>query len=190
MEAFRELWIMARPLSGPDAALPAVEPPPDLAIRAFRPGTDDEAWVALNAKAFAHHPEQGSMTVADLRERQAEPWFDAAGFFLAWRGDRLAGFHWTKVHPARHGHPEPVGEVYVLGVDPAEQGDGLGKTLTLVGLSHLRDLGLSEVILYVDADNTPAVKVYAKLGFVKRSADVMYKPQVGYKPQADPTSSA
>lgn len=184
MEAFRELWIMARPLGGADAVPRPAGVLPGVDVRAFRPGTDDDAWVALNAKAFAHHPEQGSMTVADLRERQAEPWFDPAGFFLAWRGDRLIGFHWTKVHPAGPGRPEPVGEVYVLGVDPGEQGGGLGKALMLIGLSYLEDRGLSEVILYVEADNAPAVKVYTKLGFVKRGADVMYQPQV------EPTSSA
>lgn len=166
---FRELWVMARPMRGEGLDLPPVKDLPGIEIRPFRPGVDDEAWVALNAKAFAHHPEQGSMTVEDLRQRMAEPWFDAAGFFLAWRGDRLVGFHWTKVHSAEQG------EVYVVGVDPAEQGGGLGKVLTGVGLGYLRDRGVGEVILYVDGDNGAAVAVYSGLGFVRRSVDVMYR---------------
>lgn len=169
LAAFRELWIMARPAQGAGSELPAAPSIPGIEIRAFRPGVDDEAWVSANAAAFAHHPEQGSMTVEDLRQRMAEPWFDPEGFFLAWRGDRLAGFHWTKTHPG------DVGEVYVVGVDPGEQGNGLGKALTLAGLAYLRDRGVREVILYVDGDNAPAVAVYTKLGFTRRTMDVMYR---------------
>jgi mycothiol synthase len=186
MEVFRELWVLERPLTGPGAELPPIPAVPGVRLAAFRPGVDDEAWLAVNARAFAHHPEQGAMTLDDLRQRMAEPWFDPAGFFLAWRGDRLAGFHWTKVHgsdtadgPDATHHHEPLGEVYVVGVDPDEQGSGLGKALTLAGLHHLRDRGLGEVILYVDADNTAAVQVYTKLGFTRRSADVMYRAVEG-----------
>lgn len=172
LEPVRELWVMSRPLAD---VPPAPTPPDGIRIAAFRPGADDEAWVEVNARAFAHHPEQGSMTVQDLRDRMAEPWFDPEGFFLAWRGAKLAGFHWTKVHDHSAYGDGPVGEVYVVGLDPAEQGHGLGRTLTEVGLRHLHDRGLGEVILYVEADNTPAVAVYTKLGFTRRSADVMYQ---------------
>lgn len=173
LEVARELWIMARPLTAvPPRPGPEIE---GVRIAAFRPGADDEAWVDLNARAFAHHPEQGSMTVEDLHERMAEPWFDPNGFLLAWRGDKLVGFHWTKVHDHSPYGTGPVGEVYVLGVDPAEHGRGLGKALTLAGLEYLRGRGLGEVILYVEADNTPAVAMYRGLGFARRSADVMYR---------------
>lgn len=182
LELFRELWVLDRPLAGPDADLPPIPAVPDIRLAPFRPGVDDEAWLAVNARAFAHHPEQGAMTLDDLRQRMAEPWFDPSGFFLAWRGAHLAGFHWTKVHgstaagsPEATHHHEPIGEVYVVGVDPEEQGGGLGKALTLAGLHYLRDRGLAEVMLYVDADNTAAVEVYTKLGFRRRSADVMYR---------------
>ena len=105
-----------------------------------------------------------------------------AGFFLAVRHDpaeRLVGFHWTKVHAhtrvaGRTAGHEPIGEVYVVGVDPAEQGRGLGRALTLVGLAHLKAAGLPEAMLYVDADNAPAIKVYSALGFRHVDTDVMY----------------
>ena len=171
LELDRELWVMARPL----AEVPPASEIDGVTVAAFRPGIDDEAWIDLNARAFAHHPEQGSMTLDDLRARMAEPWFDPAGFFLAWRGEKLVGFHWTKVHDHSAYGDGPIGEVYVLGVDPAEQGRGLGKALTLIGLEHLRERGLGEVILYVEGDNKPAIAVYGGLGFTRRSADVMYR---------------
>jgi mycothiol synthase len=160
------------------ARLPAPRIPAGVTVRTFRPGADDEAWVALNARAFAAHPEQGAWTLDDLRHRLREPWFDAAGFFVAERDGELVGFHWTKVHGGgaggAHGH-EPIGEVYVVGVDPGEQGSGLGKALTLAGLQHLRGLGLAQAMLYVDADNAAAVGLYSRLGFTHWDTDVMFR---------------
>lgn len=176
--AFRELWQMRRVA---DTPVPAVATPADVRLRTFRPGADDRAWLALNAKAFAHHPEQGAWTAEDLTRRFAEPWFDPAGFFLtedASTGE-LLGFHWTKTHPAT-ADSGPLGEVYVVGVDPAAQGRGLGALLTAVGLRHLAErtvdgVPLAEILLYVDADNEPAVKVYTRLGFRVHTVDVMYR---------------
>jgi mycothiol synthase len=89
----------------------------------------------------------------------------------------MAGFHWTKVHDSR------LGEVYVVGVDPAEQGSGLGRALTLAGLRHLRDLGVPEAMLYVDEDNASAIRMYKGLGFSRASADAMYRRPPGASPR-------
>lgn len=172
----RELWMMRRPSgAGP---LPEQRRPDGVSIVAFEPGRDEDDVVAVNARAFAWHPEQGAMTADDVRRREQEPWFDAAGFLLA-RDDasgRLLGFHWTKRHPdGRSGDGGPVGEVYVVGVDPDAQGRGLGGALTLAGLHHLAGRGLDEVILYVEADNAPAVATYRHLGFEVDAADVSYR---------------
>ena len=169
---FRALLRLRTPL----AAIPAGDQPAPagVSIRTFRPGADEEAWLAVNRRAFAHHPEQGSWTMADLQLRESESWFDPGGFFLAERDGKLVGFHWTKVHPDG-GDGAPIGEVYVVGVDPGQQGGGLGRALTLTGLTHLRRLGLADVMLYVDESNTAAVRMYTALGFTLWSTDAMYR---------------
>ena len=157
----RELWVMRRPVSEP---LPALVVPDDVTVRGYRDEDRDEV-LRVNAAAFAHHPEQGSMDADDLAGRMAEDWFDPAGLLVADDGSGLVGFHWTKQHDAE------LGEVYVVAIDPRAQGRGLGRALTLAGLHHLAGLGLREVLLYVESDNAPAVRVYAGLGFAHADAD-------------------
>jgi mycothiol synthase len=174
LKLFRELQQLRRPLaSGAGQDLPEPRLPDGVTVRTFVPGEDDSAWLAVNAAAFAHHPEQGGLTQRDLDDREAEPWFDPEGFFLAFRGADLVGFHWTKVHPVAE-----IGEVYVLGVAPAEQGSGLGRALTAIGLRHLaEDRGLPTAMLYVDADNAAAVAVYHRIGFTLHETDLMYRTE-------------
>jgi mycothiol synthase len=179
-ERFRALWQMRRPLSEPlaEPVLPAGR-----TLRSFVPGQDEDAWLALNARAFAKHPEQGGWGRPDLERREREPWFDPAGFFIAEKDGVMTGFHWTKVHPSEPGTPGPgIGEVYVVGVDPAEQGSGLGRALTLAGLHHLRDRGAGQAMLYVDEDNAPAIRMYEALGFTRATVDAMYRRHVRQAP--------
>jgi mycothiol synthase len=192
----RALWQMRRSLQ---ARIGKPQLADGITVRTFRVGQDEDAWVSLNQRAFARHPEQGAWTRADLDMREREPWFDPNGFFLAERDGRLVGFHWTKIHggseelgqpragsaeaagdgqavrpaAAGHGH-EAIGEVYVVGVDPAERGTGLGRALTLIGLRYLRGRGQTQVMLYVDETNTPAIGLYESLGFTHWDTDVMF----------------
>jgi len=183
----RELYVMGRPLTAEDAVDPAL--PQGFSVRPFEPGVDDEHWVALNAAAFASHPEQGRLTLTDLHERMAQPWFDPAGLLLVvddTTGDVVA-FHWTKVEPTTP-PAVPRGEVYVVGVDPAYQGRGLGGPVTSLGLAHLARLGLAEVELYVDGDNTAARRTYTRLGFRDTAVHAQYGTQPG-TPSADAPSA-
>jgi mycothiol synthase len=163
--AVRELLVMTAPLDQP---LRAPRLPAGTTVRAFVPGRDEQAWLTVNARAFASHPEQGAITADDLAQRMAEDWFDPAGFFLAERDGRLVGFHWTKQHP------DGLGEVYVLGVDPDAGGRGLGGALLDTGLLHLRDRGNHTVELYVEGDHVRAVALYESRGFAAANRDVMY----------------
>ena len=166
----RELLQMRRPLTD----LPPVPAPDGVRITTYSGSADDAELLRVNNAAFAWHPEQGGWTEADIAERRGEPWFDPDGLFMAVdeQTGKLLGFHWTKVHNA------DLGEVYVVGVDPAAQGRGLGATLTLVGLHHLAErlTGSSQptVMLYVEADNSAAVNTYRRLGFEVYSVDAAY----------------
>lgn len=175
LSRIRELYRMRR--EGTDA----LEEPVlqrGLTVRTFRVGEDEPAWLEANAKAFAHHPEQGSLTLSDLDARMAEEWFDPSGFFLAFDPDsQLVAYHWTKIHPASASASRPMGEVYVVGVVPEAQGMGLGRALTVTGINYLLEQGVDSVLLYVDAENEAAVKLYRSLGFTLWDADIMYGPE-------------
>jgi mycothiol synthase len=154
--------------------LPSTEPrlPPGIRIRPFVVGQDEAGWLAVNARAFVHHPEQGGWTERDLADRLSAPWFDPAGFLLAERDDGgLAGFHWTKVH---NDNGTRIGEVYVLGIDPSAQGMGLGNALLTAGLRHLRQAELDTVLLYVEESNGAAIHLYARAGFSTFATDIQY----------------
>ena len=165
-ERFRALWQMRRSLLEPPDQ-PVL--PPGRTLRTFVPGQDEDEWLSLNGRAFAKHPEQGGWTRHDLDLREREPWFDPAGFFIAEADGLMTGFHWTKVQDPG------LGEVYVVGVDPVEQGSGLGRALTLAGLHHLRDRGVAQAMLYVDEDNVPAIRMYEAIGFARARVDAMYR---------------
>lgn len=179
----RQLWQLRRSIYAP---LAPVHLPEDITLRSFDAGSDTDTWLALNAASFPELPDQGSWTRTDLEHRMAEPWFDPAGLLIAEDAHGvMVGFVWTKVHghsradghgptgsPPAHA---PIGEIYVLGVAPTARGRGLGRSLTLAGLHHLRALGLAMALLYVDADNTAAIGLYRSLGFAVWDTDTMFR---------------
>lgn len=170
---------------------------PAIRTRPFVPGVDDAAWIRVNNRAFADHPDQGREDQATLTTRMAEPWFDAAGFLVSdeegevearsasgrdgsGNASELSGFCWTKVHPEVADVEPALGEIYVIGVDPRHRGEGLGPAFVLAGLDHLSAQGIGTAVLYVDADNEPARRLYDRLGFsVHRRRRVYTAPGSG-----------
>ncbi len=168
----RRLLQMRRPLPLEDALRAEIA---DLALSPFRPGVDDEEWLAVNNLAFASHPEQGGWTRDTLASRRSEAWFDPAGFLLHRDDGGLAGFCWTKVHTET---TPPLGEIYAIAVHPSRAGRGLGRRLTIAGLVHLADRGMTEAMLYVDADNSRAVAMYEGMGFRLHHHETAYVGEV------------
>jgi mycothiol synthase len=182
-----QLWL---PLSGGEEGRDSSAAPPvengaengaenGIRIQTFRPGTDDAEWVALNASVFAAHPEQGAVTIGDLRDRMAEDWFDADDFLVARDASgRMLGYDWLKIEErvsAADASAEREGEIYVIGVDAASAGRGLGRSLMRAGLQRLRERGCTIAALYVEGDNAPALRLYRSLGFTDRMVDVQYR---------------
>lgn len=174
LQVVRALWQMRRQASTPP--LPLLQVPAELVVRGYAGPADDAELLRVNNAAFDWHPEQGGWTTAEIAARRGAPWFDAAGLFLASAADaphHLLGFHWTKVHPSNDTEPA-VGEVYIVAVDPAAQGRGVGRLLTLAGLHYLQDRGVGEFMLYTEADNVAAIHTYTRLGFWTSRVNTAY----------------
>lgn len=175
-ERVRTLWQMRRSLF---SAVPEFVIPDGIIFRSFNPETDIDGWLACNARAFAAHPEQGRWTEVDLNNRMSESWFNPQGFIVAVdQHGQIVGFHWTKIHAKTTNQifdHEAIGEVYVVGVDPAWQGKSLGRSLTIAGLRHLREQGLNSAMLYVDSADERAITLYSSLGFVQWDTDTLFR---------------
>jgi mycothiol synthase len=177
-EKFRTVLQMQKQLTDIEK-LPDIDP--TIIIRSFLPGLDNNDWLTLNNKVFKDHPEQSEWQLSELNHRFGEEWFDEKGFFIASIHNQMIGSTWTKIHGALthdHGgsydHPA-IGEIYITAVDPAYSGSGLGRALTITALNYLKYQGLNDAMLYVDFDNTRALKLYKSLGFTESGKDILYR---------------
>lgn len=151
---------------------PFVAAPEGVGIRSFRPGVDDEAWLELNNRIFAEHPEQGLWTMSDLQARMAQPWFQADDVLMLEVNGGLAGFCWVKVED--RGDEGQVGEIYIIGTAPEHHGHGLGRYLLGEALRHLSERNVDGVAVYVDQSNTRGVALYWSFEFHHHHVDVLY----------------
>jgi len=181
-DAGRAGFALERELLQMRVSLPIAERarwPEGVAVDTFRPGVDDGEWLAVNNRAFAADPDQRGWTLETLAPRLAEPWFDPEGFLVARDAAGIAGFCWTRVHPADPpAEPDALGEIYVIGVDPGRQGAGLGRALVVAGLSWLHEHGTPVGMLFVDAANEPALALYRALGFEVARRDRAYSRDI------------
>ena len=146
-----------------------------IATRPYICGVDDKAFLEVNSRAFSWHPEQGSLDLSKLDDLFKEEWFDDEGFLLLEVENRLAGFCWTKVH---HRSDLTLGEIFAIAVDPDFHGRGFGKPLTISGLNYLANVGADLGMLYVEADNIPAIRIYEDIGFTHFSTNRAYRNSV------------
>lgn len=150
----------------------------NISLRTFEIGSDEDAWLALNNRAFKDHPDQGNWSRRDLEVRMKESWFDPKGLILATENGEIRGFCWVKIHGGTkhqdHDH-DPIGEIYVMGVDPDSKRKGIGREVTLAGLHFMQDQGIFSAMLYVDAANASALALYRSLGFTEWARDVLYR---------------
>jgi mycothiol synthase len=158
-------------------AAPHAEAPDGVALRAFRPGVDDERWLDLNNTIFRGHPENGAWTLDDLRARIAQPWFEASDLLMLEVHGALAGFCWLKVE--ERGDAGRVGEIYVIGTAPKYRGTGLGRFVLARALAHLNERGVKLAAIYVDESNAPAASLYESAGFHYHHVDVCYSLRLG-----------
>lgn len=179
-EPVRELLrLTLDPETLPSAISSARAMPPGFEVRSYDSNDPQQAidWVRVNAAAFASHPEQGLVTVADFLTLTQESWFSEEDLRLAYTNDpgqdsQLAGFTWVKTV---RGSQEVETELYVLGVDPAFTGIGLGAALLGETLRQMATHSPSRITLYVDGDNTNAVELYLRAGFEVEQRSVQYR---------------
>ena len=164
--SYRDLWQMRCKFPPNGEGIPT---------RPFICGVDDEAFLEVNSRAFSWHPEQGSLDLSKLNDLFKEEWFDDEGFLLLEVKNRLAGFCWTKLH---HQGDLTVGEIFAIAVDPDFHGRGFGKPLTISGLNYLANAGADIGMLYVEADNKPAIRIYEDIGFTHFSTNRAYRNSV------------
>lgn len=175
LERVRLLHQMRRSLPLPAEVREATRP---ITVEAYRP-EDAGGLLAVNNRAFAWHPDQGGWTEEQLTARMSEPWFRAEDLLVHHTDGLVDGFCWTKVHPELtedepDGPREAAGEIFVIAADPDAHGTGLGRALTVAGLDHLTSQGLRLGLLYVEADNEPAISLYERLGFRVHHSDAGY----------------
>lgn len=142
-----------------DAAVPA-------SVRPFT-DADVEPWLRLNAAAFADHPEQGSLTAADLADRRAQDWHSDANLLLHETDGELDASTWLKPQ-------DGFVELYAVGVAPSAQGRGLGRLMMDATFGRMRELGADIAHLYVEGDNTAALELYRRFDFTRWAIDVQY----------------
>ncbi len=163
-DAIRRMgWTETRAIDRVERSLPIPHRtlfPEGVHLDRFRVGVDEAEWLTVNNAAFDGHPENGALTLRELKLKQSQPWFEAAGLLMARSGGRLLGSCWTKMHPGG------IGEIYIVGVHPEARGRGIGKALIVAGLEDLferRDATTG--MIHVDEANEHGVRIYRQLGF-------------------------
>jgi mycothiol synthase len=161
-------------LRGPTTAA-AVPAPSGTRLRPYQ-AADAAELLRVHNSAFSSE----LLSPAVLAERLARPFMGPDHVLVAELDGRagLAGYAWM-ASPRPDGEGEGHGELVLLAVDPAAAGHGLGLALVSAGLALLAAAGVGRCMLYTDAANTRAVRLYHRAGFRFHHADLLLRPGPG-----------
>jgi RimJ/RimL family protein N-acetyltransferase len=171
----------SRPAAGPEEVHPPADPDRPQPRRPFHPGravmsqfTVRPAWVAdarPMAELFAAVAEERSGIASeppvDVDARTVGFTASVTESMVAVASDRVIGM--IHVEVSRHG----FGEFGML-VDREWRGRGVGSALIRAAIGWARDQGLHKLCLEVFAQNTAAIALYRKYGFVEEGHRVKH----------------
>ncbi len=93
--------------------------------------------------------------------------------WLALSGDALIGLLGLRLHPE-----DRMGEIYLIAVDPAHQGQGIGRRLLTFGEARIREAGMAMVMVETvgDSGHAPARCAYEAAGYEPWPVARYFKP--------------
>ena len=166
-------FMMVRDLTEPIPELPL---PDGLEVRPVEPADHRRIWDA-DVEAFRDHWDPGERTDADFEGWFASPELDTGLWRVAWDGDEVAGSVMNFIYPAEN---ETLGQqrgwLDHVSVRRPWRRRGLASALIAASMRALRDVGMTEAALGVDAENpSGALRVYENLGFRRTRTGVAYR---------------
>jgi mycothiol synthase len=154
--------------------------PDGLEIRPVRPNDHRTIWAA-DDEAFQDHPEHRRQDEEDFVALFAEPEIDTSLWRVAWDGEEVAGAVLTwiwrsenEVLGVRRGWLERIS------TRRPWRRRGLARALITSALVGLRDAGMTDAMLGVDAQNpTGALALYESVGFEVKDRAASYRKLLG-----------
>ncbi len=131
-------------------------------VESFKRNKDESRYLDLNNQIFKGHPDQSDWDLSKLLAKMGEVWFRPDRLIFMKKDGRDLGFFWLKEHQLIG---ERVSEIYVIGIIPSLQGEGLGKKILALALRQIISDGFSEAWVYTYESNERALKLYRSFGF-------------------------
>jgi mycothiol synthase len=131
-------------------------------LESFERNRDEARYLDLNNQIFIGHPEQSDWDLSKLLAKMGENWFRPDRLIFMKKDGKDLGFFWLKEHQLIG---EKVCEIFVIGIIPTLQGEGLGKKILTLALNQMISDGYSQAWVYTDESNERALKLYRSFGF-------------------------
>lgn len=159
-----------------DEPIPDAPLPPGLELRPVREADHRRIWDA-NAEAMADHWEPAQRTEADFRDWFADPDNDTTLWQVAWDGDEVAGLSMNAIYAEENERLGiRVGWLDQVSTRRPWRRRGVAAAVIVASLRALRERGMEEASLGVDAENpTGALGLYERLGFRRHRSFRVYR---------------